>query len=246
MKRKIFYFIVLLSIVLLTSCSVLKTALYHDYKVKNYDQKEEQEYVIVFHGIYGTEKDMKPIAEMLGNKSYNVISIQYPTNVDNVEKISEKYIEPVIREVDSSNKIHFIAHSMGTGILRYYLKNNELPNLGKVIFLSPPSHGSDLADNPISKLLKDPLGQAVFQFSKKDESFINKLGDPDYPCYIMIGNKSSNPLYSLLISGKNDGMVPLEGSKLDTCDYKIIEKTTHTSILKDKRTFLEIEEYLKN
>lgn len=246
MKGKIFYFILLLSIVLLTSCSILKTALYHDYKVKNYERKEEWEYVIVFHGIYGTEKDMKPIAEMLENKNYNVISIQYPTNIDNVEAITKKYIESVINEVDSNNKVHFIAHSMGTGILRYYLKNNEVSNLGKVIFLSPPSHGSDLADNPISKLLKNPLGQAVFQFSKKEDSFINNLGNPDYSCYIMIGNKSNNPLYSALISGKDDGMVPLNGSKLDTCKYKVMEKTTHTSILKDNRTFLEIEEYLKN
>ena len=163
-----------------------------------------------------------------------------------MEVISEKYIKPVIDELDSDKKIHFVVHSMGSGILRYYLKNNSMDNLGKVVFISPPSHGSPLADNFMSKMLKNQLGEAVLQFSTKEDSFVNKLGDPDYSCYILMGNKSDNPAYSAMIPGNDDGMVPLDGSRLDSCAYKIIDKTTHTSILKDKRTFDEIENYLKN
>ena len=95
-------------------------------------------------------------------------------------------------------------------------------------------------------MLKNPLGEAVIQFSIKEDSFVNKLGNPDYLCYVLIGNKSNNPVYSAIIPGKDDGMVPLDGSKLDSCAYKVIDKTSHTSILKDERTFDEIENYLKN
>ena len=63
---------------------------------------------------------------------------------------------------------------------------------------------------------------------------------------LLIGNKSNNPVYSAIIPGKDDGMVPLDGSKLDSCAYKVIDETSHTSILKDERTFNEIENYLKN
>ena len=247
MRKKSVYLCLLAGIIFLfTGCEVLKTALHHDYKINKYDEIDNREYVVLFHGIYGTEKDMKPIAEMLENKNYNIISIQYPTNSDNVEAITEKYIKPVIGELEKDKKVHFVVHSMGSGILRHYLKNNNMENLGKVVFISPPSHGSALADHFISKMLKDPLGEAVFQFSTKDTSFVNKLGDPDYPCYVLIGNKSNNPVYSAIIPGKDDGMVPLDGSKLDSCGYKVVDKTTHTSILKDKRTFDEIENYLKN
>ena len=247
MGKKSVYFCLLAGIIFMfTGCAVLKTALHHDYKINKYDKTENEEYIILFHGIYGTEKDMKPIAEMLENKNNNIISIQYPTNSDSVEIISEKYIKPVIDELDSDKKIHFVVHSMGSGILRYYLKNNSMDNLGKVVFISPPSHGSALADHFISKMLKDQLGEAVLQFSTKEDSFVNKLGDPDYSCYVLIGNKSNNPVYSAIIPGKDDGMVPLDGSKLDSCAYKVVNNTTHTSILKDKRTFDEIENYLKN
>ena len=47
---------------------------------------------------------------------------------------------------------------MGTGILRYYLKENPLENLGKVVFISPPSHGSHLADVPFVDKLPVMLG----------------------------------------------------------------------------------------
>ncbi|MCP1223349.1 alpha/beta hydrolase [Sebaldella sp. S0638] len=245
-KKSVYLCLLAVVIFFFTGCEVLRTALHHDYKVNKYNKTENKEYVVVFHGIYGTEKDMKPIAEMLESKDYNIISIQYPTNSDSVETITEKYIKPVVEDLEKDRKIHFVVHSMGSGILRYYLKNNSMENLGKVVFISPPSHGSALADHVISKVLKDPLGEAVFQFSVKDDSFVNKLGDPDYECYVLIGNKTNNPLYSAMIPGKDDGMVPLDSSKLDSCAYKVVDKTTHTSILKDKRTFDEIENYLKN
>ena len=72
-------------------------------------------------------------------KGYSGINIQYPTTEDTVEEITEKYIAPniesVSKTVEEENtrrkkqglpeiKINFIVHSMGTGILRYYLKNS--------------------------------------------------------------------------------------------------------------------------
>ena len=246
-RKRTYLLLFMLLLLILPGCSVLKTALYHDYEIKKYDNvNDDKEYIVVFHGVYGKLEDMNIIAEALSNEGYNVISIQYPTNTDSVEEITEKYIKPALDNIDKERKVNFIVHSMGSGVLRYYLKNNEVKNLGKVVFISPPSHGSALSDNPVSSMLKEPLGKAVSQFSMKKESFVNELGDPDYPCYVMIGNKSNNPVYSAMIPGKDDEMVPLNGSKLDTCDYKIIDKTTHTSILKDDRTISEIKKYLNN
>ena len=248
-KSKSLYllFLVVGLIILITGCSVLKTALHHDYDVKTYGEtNENKDYVIVFHGIYGKFEDMNMIAESLSKEGYNVISVQYPTNSDNIEEITEKYIKPVVDGLDKDIKVNFVVHSMGSGILRYYLKNNNLENMGKVVFISPPSHGSALSDNPISSILKEPLGKVVSQFSTKEGSFVNKLGDPDYSCYVIIGNKSNNPLYSAMIPGKDDGMVPVDSAKLDTCDYKVIGGLTHTSILKDKETISEVEKYFSN
>lgn len=260
--KKLTIAVIILVIITFTGLKITKRLLYHPYNVTKFGSFDKnKDVVIVFHGIYGKAKTLNAITDTLEKEGYSGINIQYPTTEDTVEKITEKYIAPnvesVIKTVEEENdirrkqglpeiKINFIVHSMGTGVLRYYLKTHKLNNLGKVVFISPPSHGSQLSDNPISDIIKDTLGDAVKQFKTSSDSFINSLGEPDYQCYVMTGNKSGNFLYSILIPGIDDGMVPFKTSRLNNCNYKVIENATHTSILKDKRTLNEIADYLKN
>ena len=260
--KKLTIAVIILVIITFTGLKITKRLLYHPYNVTKFGSFDKnKDVVIVFHGIYGKAKTLNAITDTLEKEGYSGINIQYPTTEDTVEKITEKYIAPnvesVIKTVEEENdirrkqglpeiKINFIVHSMGTGVLRYYLKTHKLNNLGKGVVISPPSHGSQLSDNPISDIIKDTLGDAVKQFKTSSDSFINSLGEPDYQCYVMTGNKSGNFLYSILIPGIDDGMVPFKTSRLNNCNYKVIENATHTSILKDKRTLNEIADYLKN
>ena len=266
--------------------NVMAGLLYHDYKVKTYYEKndkkrENQDFLVLLHGIYGKSSDMESIAQNFKN-DYRIVNIQYPTTKETAQEITELYIKPSIEniigeiyaqnfhnkienqyfEIDENGnrknrqaadknlnqniKINFVTHSMGTGILRYYLKENPLKNLGKVVFISPPSHGSHLADIPFVDKLPFILGKVVPQFSTKKDSFVNQLGEPDYNYLILIGNKTNNPFYSMLIPGKDDGMVPVDSAKMKSENFKIIDNTTHTSILKDMRTMKEISNFLKN
>lgn len=260
--KKLTIAVIILTIITFTALKITKRLLYHPYNISKFGTFDKnKDVVIVFHGIYGKAKTLNHITDTLEKEGYSGINIQYPTTEDTVEEITEKYIAPnidsVVKTVEEENilrrkqglpeiKINFIVHSMGTGILRYYLKTHKLNNLGKVVFISPPSHGSQLSDNPISDIIKDTLGEAVKQFKTSSDSFVNSLGEPDYQCYVMIGNKSGNFLYSILIPGIDDGMVPFKTSRLNNCNYKVIENATHTSILEDKRTLNEIADYLKN
>ena len=260
--------------------------LYHDYKIKTYYEKndkkrENQDFLVLLHGIYGKSSDMESIAQNFKN-DYRIVNIQYPTTKETAQEITELYIKPsienIIGEIYSQNfrskienqyfeidengnrkdkqaadknlnqniKINFVAHSMGTGILRYYLKEHPLKNLGKVVFISPPSHGSHLADIPFVDKLPFLLGKVVPQFSTKKDSFVNQLGEPDYNYLILIGNKTNNPFYSMLIPGKDDGMVPVDSAKMKSENFKIIDNATHTSILKDARTMKEISNFFKS
>ena len=248
--------------------NIIAKLLYHEYKVKIYykkndDSRKNQDFLVLLHGIYGKSSDMESIAQNFKD-NYRIINIQYPTTKETAEEISDLYIEPNIENIKEqifSENFHkkienqyyeitensnIVSHSMGTGILRYYLKENPLENLGKVVFISPPSHGSHLADVPFVDKLPSMLGKVVPQFSTKKDSFVNQLGEPDYNYMILIGNKTNNLLYSMIIRGKDDGMVPLKTAKMKSDNFKIIENTTHTSILKDKRTMKEISEFFKN
>ena len=246
------------------------------YYKKNDDSRKNQDFLVLLHGIYGKSSDMESIAQnfkdnyRIINIQYpttketaeEISNLYIEPNIENIKeqifsenfhkKIGNQYYEiaensnKINKNFNQNIKINFVAHSMGTGILRYYLKENPLENLGKVVFISPPSHGSHLADVPFVDKLPSMLGKVVPQFSTKKDSFVNQLGEPDYDNMILIGNKTNNPLYSMIIRGKDDGMVPLKTAKMKSDNFKIIENTTHTSILKDKRTMKEISEFFKS
>ena len=246
------------------------------YYKKNDDSRKNQDFLVLLHGIYGKSSDMESIAQnfkdnyRIINIQYpttketaeEISDLYIEPNIENIKeqifsenfhkKIGNQYYEiaensnKINKNFNQNIKINFVAHSMGTGILRYYLKENPLENLGKVIFISPPSHGSHLADVPFVDKLPSMLGKVVPQFSTKKDSFVNQLGEPDYNYMILIGNKTNNPLYSMIIRGEDDGMVPLKTAKMKSDNFKIIENTTHTSILKDKRTMKEISEFFKS
>ena len=246
------------------------------YYKKNDDSRKNQDFLVLLHGIYGKSSDMENIAQnfkdnyRIINIQYpttketaeEISDLYIKPNIENIKeqifsenfhkKIGNQYYEiaensnKINKNFNQNIKINFVAHSMGTGILRYYLKENPLENLGKVVFISPPSHGSHLADVPFVDKLPSMLGKVVPQFSTKKDSFVNQLGEPDYDYMILIGNKTNNPLYSMIIRGKDDGMVPLKTAKMKSDNFKIIENTTHTSILKDKRTMKEISEFFKS
>ena len=246
------------------------------YYKKNDDSRKNQDFLVLLHGIYGKSSDMESIAQnfkdnyRIINIQYpttketaeEISDLYIEPNIENIKeqifsenfhkKIGNQYYEiaensnKINKNFNQNIKINFVAHSMGTGILRYYLKENPLENLGKVVFISPPSHGSHLADVPFVDKLPSMLGKVVPQFSTKKDSFVNQLGEPDYNYMILIGNKTNNPLYSMIIRGKDDGMVPLKTAKMKSDNFKIIENTTHTSILKDKRTMKEISEFFKS
>ena len=246
------------------------------YYKKNDDSRKNQDFLVLLHGIYGKSSDMESIAQnfkdnyRIINIQYpttketaeEISDLYIEPNIENIKeqifsenfhkKIGNQYYEiaensnKINKNFNQNIKINFVAHSMGTGILRYYLKENPLENLGKVVFISPPPHGSHLADVPFVDKLPSMLGKVVPQFSTKKDSFVNQLGEPDYDYMILIGNKTNNPLYSMIIRGKDDGMVPLKTAKMKSDNFKIIENTTHTSILKDKRTMKEISEFFKS
>ena len=246
------------------------------YYKKNDDSRKNQDFLVLLHGIYGKSSDMESIAQnfkdnyRIINIQYpttketaeEISDLYIEPNIENIKeqifsenfhkKIENQYYEitensnKINKNFNQNIKINFVAHSMGTGILRYYLKENPLENLGKVVFISPPSHGSHLADVPFVDKLPSMLGKVVPQFSTKKDSFVNQLGEPDYDYMILIGNKTNNQLYSMIIRGKDDGMVPLKTAKMKSDNFKIIENTTHTSILKDKRTMKEISEFFKS
>jgi triacylglycerol lipase len=188
------------------------------------------DYVVLLHGLGRTPLSMKRIEWTLRKENYRVINIAYPSTRISIQDAANHWLDDVLknRVTDRTAKIHFVAHSLGGIVLRQYLTNHEIPNLGRVVMLAPPNHGSELADrlrnNCLYRLATGPAGQ---QLGTGDVSVPRKLGPADFELGIIAGNRSLNPLFSSWIPGPDDGKVSVRSAVVPGADFLLVHHS-HT------------------
>jgi pimeloyl-ACP methyl ester carboxylesterase len=192
---------------------------------------------------------MEVLEKYLVGHGYNVINVDYPSTDHTIEYLASVILHDILKQAmdQSPSTIHFVTHSMGGIIVRYYLKQHNLPNLGRVVMISPPNRGSELID-----LLKDQAvleriyGPAAEQLSFDKDSLVQNLGPADFELGIIAGSKSFNPLYSALLPGPDDGVVTVESMKLEGMDDFIILPLTHGFIIKNENTIAQVIHFLEH
>ena len=207
------------------------------------------ECVVLMHGLARSASSMNRLQRKLHKAGFSVLNIDYPSTKYVIETLVEKFIHPQIdslRQQLNCNQVHFATHSMGGILLRYYLKHYELPELGRVVMISPPNKGSELVDKLgglfVFKWLNGPAGR---QLGTSSNSLPNSLGSVSYDVAVITGDRSLNPFYSYLIPGDDDGKVAVERARLDGMKaFKVLPKT-HTFISRSRPAIKLVISYLK-
>jgi len=155
----------------------------------------------------------------LKNAGYSVFNCNYPSRKQPIELLSINTIAQAMQhclEEFHPARIHFVTHSMGGIMVRYYLSQHSLPELGRVVMLGPPNAGSELVDRlsgyQLFTLINGPAGK---QLGTEASSLPNSLGPVDYEVGIIAGNKNLNLLSSILIPGDHDGTVSTQSTRLE-------------------------------
>ena len=155
------------------------------------------EHVILLHGLSRSYLSMARMDQNLRNQGYSVSNIDYPSREDTIEELVEGSVREVVEKVSTeTEKIHFITHSMGGILARYYLKQYPLPNVGRVVMLSPPNQGSELVDRFINiPLYKTINGPAGLQLSTDPDSLPNRLGPVNFELGVISGTRTLSPIF---------------------------------------------------
>ncbi len=181
--------------------------------------------VVLLHGLWRDSTAMEPMEDYLAAKGFKVYNISYPSDEYPIEELVIKHLQPVVNAIAAKRPvetIHFVTHSMGGILVRYYLSNQSVQNLGKVVMLSPPNQGSKLSDVAIS-ISEDWLGPSGKQLSAKKNSWVKKLGRVDFKLGVIAGNHSTNWITSWFINSENDGVISLENTKVDgMADFLVV------------------------
>lgn len=214
-------------------------------------QRADQEagtYVLLLHGLARSNRSMMKIEESLSSEGYKAINVSYPSTKYPIEFLADEILSEIIERYRkiSPSKIHFVTHSMGGIIIRYYLKHHKLPNLGRVVMISPPNQGSELVDRLMETLIfKKINGPAGRQLGTTEDSLPLNLGPVDFELGVIAGNRSINPLYSFLIPGPDDGVVSVERTKVEGMKDFLVLPDSHTFIMQSEAVVEQVIHFLK-
>ncbi len=196
---------------------------------------EKDECVILLHGLARSSRSMKKMARFFQQKGYAAINAGYPSTTLPVEKCAD-YLAQAIHLASSQNfsRIHFITHSLGGIVLRYTFRSQVPDNIGKVVMLSPPNHGSEIVDTlgswKLFQWINGPAGQQLTTFH---DSIPNTLGAAIASTGIITGDRHAffDKWFSSLIKGDNDGKVSVESARLENMRDFLVVHESHPFIM---------------
>jgi triacylglycerol lipase len=204
--------------------------------------------VVLLHGLSRSDTSMRLIEEALEFHNYQVVNYSYPSNDAPIAALVEHVGNAV--ELCGAQTTHFVTHSLGGILLRAWLAENRPPQLGRVVMLAPPNHGSEVVDNLAAfELLPDLMelihGPAARELGTDSNAFPMRLPPADYPLGVIAGNRSINPLSPLIIAGENDGTVSVASTRIAGMSDHIVLPATHTMIMLNPVVIAEVLEFLR-
>jgi hypothetical protein len=206
---------------------------------------QSPEYVILLHGLARSANSMKKMSKALETAGYLTINVNYCSTQYQVEKLAEEVITKALAACPKEAKINFVTHSMGGILVRQFLSNNVIKNMGRVVMLGPPNKGSQVVDRlgniPGFKLINGPAG---IQLGTTKQSVPNSLGPVYFDLGVIAGTRSINPILSLMIPKPNDGKVSVDSSKVAGMVDHIELPVTHSFMMTNEAVIAQVIYFL--
>lgn len=204
--------------------------------------------VVLLHGLARTSGAMKKLIEPLEDNGHQVVNVNYPSRKMKVEALAPLAVRELgYDKCEAPGPVHFVTHSMGGILARYYLAHNDIESLGRVVMMAPPNQGSEVVDNlrdvPGFKLLN---GQAGLQLGTDDNSIPKSLGPVDFELGVIAGTKTMNLILSQFLPNPDDGKVSVESTKVVGMTDHIEMPVNHTFMMRSERVIDQVIHFIDN
>jgi hypothetical protein len=207
------------------------------------------ECVILLHGLIRTASSMEPMQEALAEAGFETINVDYPSRDFPIEQLAPPAIGEGLagcRATDGVETVHFVTHSLGGILVRQYLSESDIPELGRVVMLAPPNQGSkaadELRDMPGFAWMNGPAGA---QLGKGEGSVPLALGPAEFELGIIAGTGTIDPIGSAVLDDPDDGKVSVEDTKLEGMSDFVVVDHSHAMIMRMPRTIELTIRFLK-
>jgi len=202
--------------------------------------------VVILHGLARNAASMEKLADDVQGAGYATFNLDYPSTSAEPEELVARLRDEVAHCCAAAPRLHFVTHSLGGLLVRAYLAETPPANLGRVVMLAPPNHGSEIVDLlggvwPFSRI----FGPTAARLGTGTDSFPNRLPEPSYEVGIIAGDRPVNPLGAMVIPGSDDGGVSLEGAKLEKMADFLSVHESHSRIMRSDEVAAQVLYFLE-
>lgn len=214
---------------------VVVAVLYEEGNMQYSDRLEviqNRDCVALIHGLKMGPRHLSFMARSLEKEGYEVYNIGYNSDTDTIENIARHQVRPQL-PFACEGKVHYVGHSMGGIIIRELLKEATPDNMGRIVMLGTPNHGSEIVDfnmrTPVISTIFDLMfGPAAEQLRAENNDYLEELPAPVVQTGIIAGDSYIEPIGGMFIlPPPNDGKVTVKSTKLQTMTDHIVLPDSH-------------------
>lgn len=188
-----------------------------------------RELVVLIHGYACHPVVLSLLERRIQRGGYATHNWGYWSIVGSLGRHARRLRGDLERLAETTDRLHVVAHSMGSIVARLAVSHAALPRLGRMVLIAPPNRGS-----PVSRFfapLLRPICPAVAELSSRPTSLVHQIGTP---AGLEVG----------IISAGFDLLVPRASTVLDgQADY-ICLTGTHTSLVFQQNAARQIRTFL--
>jgi triacylglycerol lipase len=192
-------------------------------------------HVVLLHGLGRSRRSMGKMGRRLTAAGFRVHNLGYPSRQARIQCLASACLPPALDACrrEGAARIHFVTHSMGGLLVRWFLERTRVPEVGRVVMLSPPNGGSEVVDALARhRLFHVLLGPAAGQMGTDRHSLVRQLGPVNFELGVIAGDRALDPIGAFIIPGADDGRVAVERARVaGMADFRVIH-ATHAFIMR--------------
>jgi triacylglycerol lipase len=205
--------------------------------------------VVLLHGLGRGPASMSALEERLEEAGYLTWNEGYPSRSASIEVLAERYVGAALADCRARGaaRVHFVTHSLGGILVRQYLQAHAVPEVGRVIMLSPPNGGSEVAEHlRHHAFYRWMMGPAASELGTDADSVPHRLGALSAECGIITGSSSLDPWFGGWLPKPNDGKVSVASARLDGMRDFLVVPHSHAFIMRDAEVISEVLYFLEH